>query len=172
MLFENNSSIKVEERKSSSSCSPLSVDPIKLEKLIKCLTKTKGVNKDQIDSEIVARTVEFGQQKVAKSLHIPYRRYKSILNKVGIKTSAGRKVKNLNFENLLVEWSLKFKYEKKVLTRKMIKDKAEILIKELIAEGDVSLRKIRLSKGWLDKFVKRHQEIKEHLTSQKGKKGY
>lgn len=172
LLPVQNSSDKVEEKKSSNSSSPLSVDPIKLQKLLKCLNKTKGVDKTQIDEDIVARTIEFGQQKVADSLHIPYRRYKSILNKVGIKTCAGRKVKNLNFENLLAEWSLKVKDQSNLLTRKMIKDKAEELIKELIAEGDLSLRKIRLSKGWLDKFVKRHVEIKDYLTSQKGKKGH
>jgi hypothetical protein len=52
----------------------------------------------------------------------------------------------------------------------MIKDKAENLIPLLVAEGDNSLKILRLSKGWLDKFIKRHAEIKNYITSQKGKK--
>ena len=143
----------------------------KLEQLIRCLTKSKGVNKQKIDNDIVARTVEFGQQKIADELNIPYRRYKSILNKVGIKTSAGRKVKNLKLETQLVEWSLKIKESNKLLTRKMIKDQASKIIKELILSGDTSLKKIRLSKGWLDKFVRRHPTLAKYITSQKGKKG-
>lgn len=165
------SSYKIcEEKKSSSSSSPVSVDPAKLQKLMKYLSKTKGVDKTQIDEEIVSRTVEFGQQKVAESLNIPYRRYKSILNKVGIKTWAGRKVNNLQFESQLVDWASEMKNSGDVLTRKMIKDKAGEIINELIEQGEKSLKKVRLSKGWLDKFVKRHENIREYLTSQKGKK--
>lgn len=171
MTLGKKSSAKVEERKSSSSSSPISVDPAKLEKLLRCLNKTRGVDKSQIDESIVAKTIELGQQKVADSLNIPYRRYKSILNKVGIRTTAGRKVKNLQFETKLVEWAMEIKEMDQILTRKMVKDKAGEFIKEFIKQGEVSLRKIRLSKGWLDKFVKRHPEIKEYLTSQKGKKG-
>lgn len=170
-LFHKISSQKVEERKGSGSSTPLSVDSAKLQKLLKCLNKTKGIDKSQIDEDIVARTIEFGQQKVAESLNIPYRRYKSILNKVGIKTSAGRKVNNLQFETQLVEWAIHTKNSGKILTRKMLKDRASLIIKELILAGESSLRKFNLSKGWLDKFVKRHEEIKEYLTSQKGKKG-
>lgn len=171
VLFHNFSSQKVEERKGSGSSSPISVDSAKLQKLLKCLNKTKGVDKSQIDEDIVARTIEFGQQKVAESLNIPYRRYKSILNKVGIKTSAGRKVNNLQFETQLVEWALSIKNSGKTLTRKMVKDKASMIIKELILSGESSLKKFNLSKGWLDKFVRRHEEIRDYLTSQKGKKG-
>lgn len=163
--------LKKEEKKSMRSISPKSVDSTKLQRLMQCLSRSKGVNKSQIDEDIVARTVEFGQQKVAEALNIPYRRYKSILNKVGIKTSAGRKVNNFRLETELVDWAASIKASGKVLTRKMIKDKAAALIKALIKDGEISLRKVRLSKGWLDKFVKRHEEIKEYLTSQKGKKG-
>ena len=161
---------KLEERKSKCSNSSESVDSAKLKRLIQCLSKTKGVDKSQIDEEIVARTVEFGQQKVAESLNIPYRRYKSILNKVGIKTNAGRKIKNLRFETELVDWALSIKVTGEVLTRKMIKDKAVELINMFVKDGESSLKKINLSKGWLDKFIKRHQEIRDYLTSQKGKK--
>lgn len=104
-------------------------------------------------------------------LNIPYRRYKSILGKVGIKSSAGRKIKNTNFEIKLVEWANSIKFNSSILTRNMLKNKATSIANQLIESGDSSLRKVRLSKGWLDKFVKRHPEIKDYLTSQKGKKG-
>jgi hypothetical protein len=155
----------------SSPNSSYSCDSAKLEQLIRCLTKSKGANVDKIDNDVVARTVELGQQRVDEDLNIPYRRYKSILNKVGIKTTAGRKVKNLQLETQLVNWSTQIKESKKLLTRKMIKDEAQSIISKLIEFGDLSLKKIRLSKGWLDKFVKRHPIISEYITSQKGKKG-
>jgi len=157
--------------KSSSYSSQASCDSIRLEKLIKYLSKSKGVNSNKIDGSIVARTIEFGQQKIADELNIPYRRYKSILNKVGIKTNAGRKVKNLQLESELVDWATKIKESNHLLTRKMIREKASRIIKELVEAGDASLKKIRLSKGWLDKFVRRHQVISDYITSQKGKKG-
>ena len=158
------------QKKDTSSTLP-AVDPEKLSELIKCLTKTRGVNKDNIDADIVAKTIEFGQQKVAQDLNIPYRRYKSILNKVGIKTNAGRKVQNFKLEAKLVEWALSVKSSSGLLTRKMIQDKGSEFIHQLTLEGDKSVEKVRLSKGWLDKFVKRHEDIKQYLTSQKGKKG-
>jgi hypothetical protein len=68
-----------------------------LDSLIQYLTKSKGVNLDEIDRDLVDNTIEFGQKEIAKRLNIPYRRYKSILNKVGIKTNAGRK--NKKFKN-------------------------------------------------------------------------
>lgn len=161
---------KISERKSSSASSPIHVDPEKLSKLFKCLSKTKGVDKDMITEDIVERTIEFGQQKIAEQLKIPYRRYKSILNKVGIKTIAGRKVQNLKLESHLVEWSLKIKACGQILTRKMIHNQAAVFQQDLVKQGDKSLEKVRLSKGWLDKFVKRHEDIRSYLTSQKGKK--
>lgn len=157
---------KVEDKKSASSIQ-IEVDSEKLTKLLNCLEKSKGVDKTQIDENIVARTVEFGQEKIAQQLNIPYRRYKSILNKCQIKTTAGRKVNNLKLENDLVEWALKIKDAGVILTRKMIRDKAT----KLYHEDSTSTKKVNLSKGWLDKFVKRHEDIKEYLTSQKGKKG-
>ena len=164
---------KLEDKNSSNSfiISPKSIDPEKLSNLLKCLSKTKGVNKDEISEDLVEKTIEFGQQKVAEQLCIPYRRYKSILNKVGIKTTAGRKVQNLKLETALANWAMEMKYTGTTLTRKMIQNKAAEIIKNLISQGDSSLEKVRLSKGWLDKFVKRHEEIKEYLTSQKGRKG-
>ena len=154
-----------------SPASDFSFDSNKLRELTEILKKSKGVNKDKINDEIISRTVEFGQQKVAEELNIPYRRYKSILNKIGIKTIAGRKVNNLQLETNLVGWSLEIKEANKLLTRKMISEKATNIIRELSSSGDVSLKKTRLSKGWLDKFVKRHPNIADYITSQKGKKG-
>lgn len=151
--------------------SQISCDSAKLEELIKCLSKSKGVNKQQISNDIVARTIEFGQKKVADELNIPYRRYKSILNKVGIKTNAGRKIKNLQLETKLIDYAIEIKEAQLILTRSMIKDQASNIITELVDSGDVSLKKIRLSKGWLDKFIKRHEIISNYITSQKGKKG-
>lgn len=168
-MFGNHQN-KLEERKSSSSCSPISYDEEKLQKLIQCLKKTKGANLKCIDEDIISKTVEFGQQKVAEMLKIPYRRYKSILGKVGIKSSAGRKIKSTNFEVKLVEWAFSIKSSSSILTRKMIHDQAIDIINQLIEQGENSLRKVRLSKGWLDKFIKRHPDIKDYLTSQKGKK--
>ena len=159
--FDNRSSPK----------SQYSCDSAKLEQLIRCLTKSKGVDVNCIDNDIVARTIEFGQQKVADELNIPYRRYKSILNKVGIKTTAGRKVKNLKLETDLVAWAANVRESQQLLTRKMIKEEAARIIRNLIQLGDQSLKKIKMSKGWLDKFVKRHPAIAEYITSQKGKKG-
>uniref|UniRef100_A0A7S3J575 HTH CENPB-type domain-containing protein n=1 Tax=Euplotes harpa TaxID=151035 RepID=A0A7S3J575_9SPIT len=160
-----------EEKKCSSQSVPSSADEDKLQKLIQYLQKTKGVNKNQIDENLLAKTAELGQQKVSELLNIPYRRYKSILGKAGVKSPAGRKIQNSKFETNLVNWAHLVKSSSKILTRKMLKDKAEQIIKELISQGDRSLKKVRLSKGWLDKFVKRHDEIKGYLTSQKGKKG-
>lgn len=160
------SSQRVEGKKSSSSSSQLEVPFEKVSMLMKCLQKSKGVDATQIDIDLIARTMEFGQEKVAQQLRIPYRRYKSILNKCGIKTSAGRKVNNLRLEMQLVKWAMQIKANSELLTRKMIKDKANELSKE-----DKNSSKTNLSKGWLDKFVKRHEEIKVYLTSQKGKKG-
>lgn len=151
--------------------SEISCDSTMLQKLIEILRRSKGVNMDKVDNSIVSRTIEFGQEKVASELNIPYRRYKSMLNKVGIKTSAGRKVNNLQLETKLVEWALTIRENSQLLTRKMIKDKALNIIKEITSSRDVSLKETRLSKGWLDKFVKRHQSISEYITSQKGKKG-
>lgn len=168
--FINNHRNKYEERKSSSSCSPISFDDAKVQKLLKCLKKTKGVNHKLIDEEIISKTIELGQQKVAELLSIPYRRYKSILGKVGIKSSAGRKIKSTNFEIKLVEWAYSIKSSSSILTRKMIHEEAIRIIEQLIKQGESNLKKVRLSKGWLDKFIKRHPDIKEYLTSQKGKK--
>jgi hypothetical protein len=138
----------------------------KLSHLIQCLKKTKGVDKTQIDETLIARNIKYGQEKVAQQLRIPYRRYKSILNKWGIITTAGRKVKNLNLELQLVKWAMEHKSTGQMLTRKMIKDMAIEMSQE---EGNSTTT--NLSKGWLDKFVKRHEEIKIYLTSQKGRKG-
>ena len=173
---KKNNHTKIEEKKSMSSYSPASYDSAKLLELQSCLMKTRGVKKSEIDESIVERTKELGQQKVAEQLHIPYRRYKSILNKVGIKTNAGRKVKSLHFESMLVEWACRIKLSGEMLTRKMIKDKATQIKEELTGTDKEklsvnSLKKVNLSKGWLDKFIKRHQEIKDYLTSQKGRKG-
>jgi len=77
----------------------------------------------------------------------------------------------LQLESELVEWALKIKDAGLVLTRKMIRDKASEFSNELSIDGESSSKKVSLSKGWLDKFVKRHEEIKDYLTSQKGKKG-
>jgi hypothetical protein len=158
------SSQKVEDNKSS--CTQIEVSLGKISHLIKCLKKTKGVDKTQIDENLIARNIKSGQEKVAQQLWIPYRRYKSILNKWGVRTTAGRKVKNLNLELKLIKWAMEHKSSGKILTRKMIKDMAFEMSEE---EGKSSAT--NLSKGWLDKFVKRHEEIKVYLTSQKGRKG-
>jgi len=160
-----------ERKESSDPSSPVTVDPEKLAKLLSSLSKTRGVNQLKIDEHIVDRTVEFGQQKIADELNIPYRRYKSILNKWGIKTTAGRKVQNLRLETQLVDWATTVKSSSKILTRKMIKDKGAEILQQLTSQGDETVERVRLSKGWLDKFVKRHEDIKNYLTSQKGKKG-
>lgn len=161
---------EVADKVNSSSGTPRSVDPEKLSKLFKCLKKTKGIDHDMITEDLIERTMELGQQRIAEQLQIPYRRYKSILNKVGIKTIAGRKVQNQKLESVLVEWALQVKSTGKMLTRKMVQTQAAVFQKDLINQGEKSLEKVRLSKGWLDKFLKRHEEIKCYLTSQKGKK--
>jgi hypothetical protein len=143
------SSVKVEDNKSS--CTQIEVSLEKISNLIQCLKKTKGVDKTQIDENLIVRNIKCGQVKVAQQLWIPYRRYKSILNKWGIKTTAGRKVKNLNLELQLVKWAMEHKSSGEILTRKMIKDMAIQMSEE---EGKSSAS--NLSKGWLDKFVKRH----------------
>ncbi|CAI2370079.1 unnamed protein product [Moneuplotes crassus] len=160
--------MKVKSQTSSST--PRSVDSIKLSTLLKFLAKTRGVDKSMISEDIVDRTIELGQQKVAEQLQIPYRRYKTILSKAGIKTIAGRKVQNLKLETKLVEWCLQAKSTQKVLSRKMIQRQAIALQKNFIKKGEKSLEKVKFSKGWLDKFVKRHEQIREYVTSQKRKK--
>mmetsp|Transcript_6763 Transcript_6763/g.7693 ORF Transcript_6763/g.7693 Transcript_6763/m.7693 type:complete len:190 (-) Transcript_6763:97-666(-) len=142
----------------------------KLQLLLKRLRKTKGVDQTQIDEHLLEKTSELGQKKVAELLNIPYRRYKSILGRAGIKSCAGRKIKDTSFETKVVNWALQVKAANKILTRKMIKDNATVTVGKLIAQGNSSLKKLSLSKGWLDKFVKRHPEIGEYLTSQKGKR--
>ena len=147
-----------------------SVSEEKLKSLLEYLRKTKGVNIDYVNDDIISKTIEFGQRKTAGLLNIPFRRYKSILSRVGIRSNAGRKIKSWKFEEELALWAIQIKNKNQILTRSMIMDKANKIMNVMIDKNESKLKANRLSKGWLDKFLKRHSEIKGWITSQKGKK--
>ena len=61
------------------------------------------VNLSKVDDGILSRTFTFSQKSVAEQLNIQFRKFKSILNKLGIKINAGRKINSPTFENELIE---------------------------------------------------------------------
>ena len=59
-------------------------------------------------------------------------------------------------EAKLVEWIENHDPLEPKPNRNTIRTKARSLKKELIKQGNEELRKFKISKGWLDKFCKRH----------------
>ena len=129
----------------------------KITELWNILKDIKGVNTEMLDQEIINKTFALGQKLVAQQLNIPYRRFKLILNKVGIKTNAGRKVKWPILEWELIEWIKQIKFRDRHLLRNLIKRKAQEIKKKLMSQGNQSVKKFKFSKGWLDKFLKRYE---------------
>ena len=128
----------------------------KLMQLQNTLRLIKGVKLSKVDDGILSRTFTFGQKSVAEQLNIPYRKFKSILNKLGIKINAGRKINSPTFEHELIEWINQLSKCNKYPSKDLIKRKAQEIRRKMISYGNESMKKFKFSKGWLDKFLKRN----------------